>query len=93
VLAKQPDLIVHRFAQGRPEQLIIHKLTELDVEGFAGSATVSGARSQESARLLSAFGLYAPFLNAQNLHRGMEKFGTLFSCVRGHEFSPMIHRG
>jgi hypothetical protein len=71
----------------RAHPLIIYKLTKLDVEAFAGSATMSGARSQKSTRLLSVCGLDAPLLYAQNLHPGVEKLGALFPCVRSHEFS------
>jgi hypothetical protein len=75
------------YMNGGAHPLIINKLSKLDVQAFAGSATVSGARNQESTRLLGVFGLDAPLLYAQNLHPGVEKLGTLFLCVRCHESS------
>jgi hypothetical protein len=57
------------------------------MDAFAGSATMSCARNQESTRLVGVFRLDAPFLYAQNLHPGVEKLGSLFLCVRSHEAS------
>src|SRR6266567_886202 len=76
--------------RGTCDTRLLFDQIDVDVDALADLAAVTGAGSEQLARVLGGLRFDAPLLHAGDVHRGMEglEHGPLFESGNSHGFAP-----